>query len=199
MATDASALTAATNPAAAHYAFTMRPGEASTYRSLIIRRQKRYVDRTMLIAIPAIGLLCIAGAIKLATDRGLLPAAELRLMVIIAAASFVLGYLLFGLASIVAALRMARATFADTRNAKESFDCTFDETGFVVKRGDTESRVAWSAVVAVQDARSIVVLWYDPSQGFFIPARAFRDNMARVTFAAWASERVRAAMPVRTR
>jgi len=199
MADNASATIAMPNSTAAHYVFTMRAVEAAAYRSLIVKRQKRYVNRDALVLIPVVGLACVGGAIVLATRYGLLPGVTLRPTLVVAAISFVVGYLLFGLAAAAAAEWKARAAFADTRNARESFDCTFDDDGFIVKRGETQSRVAWSAVAAVQDARSIVVLWYDRSQGFFIPARAFRDNMARVTFAAWASERVRAAAPLKTK
>jgi hypothetical protein len=38
-----------------------------------------------------------------------------------------------------------------------------------------------------------MAFWYDPTQGFFIPARVFSDAATRNAFAAWAKEHVRVA------
>jgi hypothetical protein len=57
--------------------------------------------------------------------------------------------------------------------------------------------MTWGAISLVQDARLLVAFWYDPTQGFLIPGRVFGDDAARIAFAAWATDRARAAAPPR--
>jgi hypothetical protein len=92
-----------------------------------------------------------------------------------------------------AAHRVHRDLFRQTKSGQVSFDCTFHDTGIIVKKGALETRMTWDAISGIQDEGPVMAFWYDLTHGFCIPARVFGDAAARSRFAAWAAERVRAA------
>ena len=64
-----------------------------------------------------------------------------------------------------------------------------------VAKGTLVSRMTWDAISSVEDIGTIVVFWYDPTQGFFLPHHVFKDDASRIAFSTWAKERVRAVGP----
>jgi YcxB-like protein len=88
---------------------------------------------------------------------------------------------------------MQKALFRNAPAANRRFDCRFDNDVITVKIASRETRMPWSAIARVEDAQSMVIFWYQPTLGFFVPNRAFSDDAARTAFAAWAAARVQAA------
>jgi hypothetical protein len=181
----------ATNHDGAHYVFQVTEDEALAFRRLLIKNQNRYVRRSLTIGIPLLSFAGLLIPIWVANDRGLLPISA----VYFADLGFAVGYLGLLIGMRWASRRLYRDLLGETRSAQVAYDCTFHDTGLVVKKGTLESRMTWDAISRVHDEGPITAFWYDPTQGFFIPARLFGDAAARSSFAAWATERVRAAAP----
>ncbi|WP_407122483.1 YcxB family protein [Bradyrhizobium sp. STM 3561] len=74
-----------------------------------------------------------------------------------------------------------------------TWNVTLDDSSIVVRTPGSERRTSWHSIKGVTDAPTMVGIWYNSGQGFFIPARAFSDPSARAAFAEWASERLRSA------
>jgi hypothetical protein len=179
----------AADQAGARFVFQVNEDEAMIFRQLFIQNQKPYVSRRLTIGIPLIGFVSVIVPVWLAYDRDLLSIHT----VLIAEWSFAVGYLGLLIAGTLSARRLYRDLFRATRSPQVSYDCSFDDAGLTIRKGALEIRMTWDAISVVQDARSLVAFWYDPTQGFLIPGRVFGDATARIAFAAWATDRVRAA------
>ena len=173
----------------ARYVFQVNESEAVAFRRLLIKNQKPYMRRSLIIGIPLLGFASLMIAVLVAYISGWLPISA----ALTAELAFFVGH--FGLLISLnrAAHRVHRDLFRQTKSGQVSFDCTFDDTGIIVKKGALETRMTWDAISRIQDEGPVVAFWYDLTQGFCIPARVFGDAAARLSFAAWAAERVRAA------
>jgi hypothetical protein len=157
----------------------------------MVRNQRPYIRQRLLVGIPFIIFAGLVIGLAAAYYRGLLSIGA----ALTAAFSFTIGELAVAIGVRLTLSRMHQDLFRATRSAQASFDYVFDDDGIVVKMGPFEARLTWDAISGIQDVTSIVAFWYDPMQGFFIPGRAFSDDDARISFVAWAWERVRAATP----
>ncbi|SPP95344.1 protein of unknown function [Bradyrhizobium vignae] len=84
--------------------------------------------------------------------------------------------------------------FEVDRVAQMTWNVTLDDSSIVVRTpGSERRRTCWHSIKGVTDASTMVGIWYNSGQGFFIPARAFSDPSAHAAFAEWASERLRSA------
>jgi len=179
----------AADQAGARFVFQVNEGEAMIFRQLLIQNQKRYVSRRLTIGIPLIGFASVVPPVWIAYDQDLLPISA----VLIAEWSFAVGYLSLLMAITLSARRLHRDLLRAARSTQVWFDCSFEDAGLTIRKGKLETRMTWDAISIVQDAGSLVAFWYDPTQGFLIPGRVFGDDAARIAFAAWATDRVRAA------
>jgi YcxB-like protein len=176
------------NREGARYVFQINEDEATTFRRYLVRNQKRYADRYFSRGIPLIAFAIVLIPVWIAYNRGLLPISA----VLFAELGLGVGCLSVLIGIIAGSRRAFRKAFRESRSAQVSFDCSFDNTGIVVKKGALETRLTWDAIARVQDEGPIIAFWYDPTQGFLIPARVFSDAAARNAFAAWAKDRVAA-------
>jgi hypothetical protein len=175
--------------AGSRFVFEINEDDDRIFRKMSARDLRRYLDQRIIKGIPVVGLLILMGTLLVAYDRGVLPLSALNT----AEASFVVCYAAVFIAGRMALPRVQRALFRETSNANRRFDCTFDDDSIVIKIGLRETRMPWRAIARVEDAPSMVIFWYQPTQGYFVPSRAFTDDAARAAFAAWAAARVQAA------
>ena len=175
------------NQEGARYVFQINEGEAAVFRRYLLQNQKRYADRRFTRGIPLLAFASVLIPVWIAYNSGALPISA----VLSAELGLAVGFFGLMIGILASSHRMFRNAFKDTRSAQVSFDCSFDNTGIVVKKGTLETRMTWDAIASVQDEGSIIAFWYDPTQGFFIPARMFSDAAARNAFAAWAKQHVR--------
>jgi hypothetical protein len=176
------------------YVFQVNEEETLAYWRLLIKNQKPYVRRSLTIGIPLLGFAGLMIPILVALDRGALSFSA----VLIAELAFGVGYLGLLIALRLASRHLYLDLLKNSRAAQVQFDCTFHDSGITVKKGTLESRMTWDAISMVQDEGSIIAFWYDPTLGFLIPARVFRDGAARSDFVAWAMKHVEAAARSRT-
>jgi hypothetical protein len=181
----------ATGHDGARYVFRATEDEGMAFRRFLIRKQKRFFRRSLTTGIPLLSLAALMIPMGVAYGRGWLSISALYF----AELGFVAGYLGLLIGMVSTSRYLYRDLFRHTRSAQVDFDCTFRDTGLVVKKGTLESTMTWDAISDVQNEGPITAFFYDPTQGFFIPARLFGDAAARSSFAAWASEHVRAAQP----
>lgn len=181
----------ASNQTRFRLAFEVLEDEDRLFRKLLLGNYRKYIDRRISRGIPVLAFAIFIFPSIIAFDRGWLPFSAVAM----SEASFLVAYCSLPLGMVWATRRAQHNWFKLSRTAQASWECTFDDMTVVVKKGTIESRMTWDAISSVQNVQSIVVLWYDPMQGFYIPGRVFDDTAARISFAEWAAERVRAAAP----
>lgn len=179
----------ATGAAGAHFTFEISEEEDRNFRKISLQALKPYLDRRIATGIPLAVFLAMIGALVYAHIRGLLPVST----AIAAECSFLVGYYSTMVAALIAMARARKKMFRNTPTAYRSFDCRFDNDKIAVKQGLREASMPWSAVSRIQDTPSMVIIWYLPERGFFVPQRVFGTDAARASFVAWATERVTAA------
>ena len=175
--------------AGSRFVFEINEDDDRIFRKMSARDLRRYLDQRIIKGIPIVSLLILIGALLVAYDGGVLPLSAVNT----AEASFVVCYLAVLIAGKMALPRVQRAMFRETSDTNRRFDCTFDDDSIVIKIGLRETRMPWRAIARVEDAPSMVIFWYQPTRGYFVPSRAFTDDAARAAFAAWAAARVQAA------
>lgn len=178
-----------TDEAGPHYVFDINEDDDQTFKKMIARNAKRYIDRRIVKGIPLACLLCLGGALIIAMLWDVLSPDA----VFTGEASFALGFYSLLVAGRIAAPNIHKNMFRETSPANRHFDCAFGADGIVVRIGLCETRLPWRAISGVEDAPDMMIFWYQPTERFFIPRRAFSDDAARIAFAAWAAARVQAA------
>jgi hypothetical protein len=171
------------------FVFEINEDDDRIFRKAITRDLRRYFDRRIITGIPLLVFIGLGAALFVAMQRGYVsPAVGFTYEV-----TFLIGYFVQVIAAHIALPRMQRALFKDIPAANRRFDFAFDDDKIVVKIGLKETPMPWAAIARVEDIRSMVIFWYQPTQGFYVPRGAFSDDAARTTFAAWAAARVQAA------
>jgi hypothetical protein len=178
-----------TGQTGSRFVFEINADDDWIFRKTSTRDVKRYIDSRIIKGIPTLCVICLGTALLVAQQRGYLS----LVVLIIAEASFIAGYYALNISWTIATPKMQKALFSDTPPANRRFDCAFDDDRIVIKIGLRETRLPWSAIAGVEDIQSMVIFWYQPTVGFFVPSRAFSDDAARIAFAAWAAARVQAA------
>ncbi len=170
-----------------HFDITYTDDDVRAYRKSMAARSAHGQNQgtafgMSLAAILALGLAML-GTFKL----GLIAPSIVQPVLLTAYVAF-----LAGMASYYFAVRWHFRKFygADARRGAWKF--SFDEAGIFYKNQNTEVRLAWRAINAVED-RGRMVLFHFGAQRIGIPARVFNDNAARLAFVAAASARIKAA------
>lgn len=178
-----------TEPVGAHFTFEISEEEDRDFRKISLRALKPHLDRRIATGIPLAVFLAMIGALAYAHIRKLLPISS----AIAAECAFLLGYFSAVVAALIAMAGARKKIFRETPIAFRSFDCRFDNDKVIVKHDFRETHMPWNAVSRIQDTPSMVIIWYLPEHGFFVPRRAFGTDAARGSFVSWATERVVAA------
>ena len=179
----------ASGPSGFRFVFTVTENEDKAFRSLLAKNLWPLFNRSLSRGILLLGFAILYVATWIAFIRDWLPLSA----VVLSSLSFLTGYWTAFLAYLRTQNRLNDMLFERSRDGQMTWQLIFDDTLVIVRRGDVESRMPWSAISAVQDAESVVAFWFDVRWGFFIPARAFADRAFRATFTEWAAERVRSA------
>jgi hypothetical protein len=151
-----------TGQAGAHFVFEINEDDYRIYQKLSLKDLRRYFDRRILKGIPLAVFLCLAAALLVAFACDLLPLSA----VLCAEGAFLLAHLTATFTANAALSRLRQTLFRGLPVANRRFDCAFDNDRVVVKSGLREGRLPWSAILRVEDAQSIVILRYQPGQGF---------------------------------
>ena len=120
-----------------HFVFKMTEDEARLFRRLLTKNLTRYIDRRVTVGVTLAGFASVIIPVFIAYGKGLLPVST----VLLSELSLTVGYLGLLIATVWGSRRMYRNLFKVTRSAQASFDCTFDDSSVVVKKGTLESRM----------------------------------------------------------
>ena len=162
------------------FVFEINEDDDRIFRKTVLRDSKRYLDRRIISGVPLLVFVGIAAVLFVAMKRGYVSAAVAFTYEI----TFFIAYFLPAIAALIALPRMQKALFADIPAANRHFDFAFDDDRVVVKIGLKQTAMPWAAIARVEDIQSMVIFWYQPTQGFYVPHRAFADDAARIAFAA---------------
>ncbi|MBC9880479.1 YcxB family protein [Bradyrhizobium sp. INPA01-394B] len=176
-------------PSNLRFEFQVTKDEDKLFRTLVGKKLKTFLDRRIhrMVAVVAFVIVVTSGYIAL--DRGWLTPRVMFMSIL----SFVLGEFYMFFMSIWPARRMFDRMFELDQIGEMRWHVVFDDFSIIVRTPNVESRMCWDGIAEVEDSETIVVIWYNSRQGFYIPARVFADTSARTAFTKWASEHVRRA------
>jgi hypothetical protein len=172
-----------------HFLFEMTADDDQIFRRIAFKRLLPFLDRRVTKGIPLAVYFSLLVPLFLAYANDVLAASAL----FTALGAFVLAYLAIWLSSLMGWARLYKAQFSQVAAASKRWDIVFDDDRIVVQHGLTETRMHWAAIARVEDVGSMVIFWYRPGVGYFLPSRAFASDQARTGFAAWAAARAQAA------